>query len=605
MRRQRGQTAAELVGVLLLVGVIVTAIATAGVGGRIASAIDAAVCQIAGGDCHTAQAKPGDRDGDGISDADERRAGTDPDNADSDADGIPDRRELELGTDPASADSDGDGVPDRAEATSGGKLDPKSADSDGDGLSDGEEVALGTDPSSKDSDGFDTIGDGLTDAEEIELGTDPNHFDSDGDGNPDGYEVKRGDDPTEDERSLLTKAANALVLDDPVSLLLPSGPLAKALGKGFERFAVAAKGAIKALREAKTLEEAAAARRRILAIWRSQRREVPDGTPRPAATPPPAADPERQELLADLARKLKRRQISTEQRDPDPQARGGPGQGRGHARLDPRGHRRRDPPVRGQAQGRAAGDGQGARVRRGLRRVQRPALGPQAAHLGRGLGPDRFPEQPRAHGVQLARQPHPGRRQRLEALEGRLRQAHGRDRRPRLEEPVHLHTLSGMGVDYSGQDMMEANLARADLREARLVGTQLQSADLRRADLSGADLTGANLVKAQVDRATLRGAVLRDANLRRATFNTADLSGTDCTGAELGFTALYNTDLSGARLDGARFYAAGFHGTRLHGASVRDLVDLEHAYIESIDVGPPGAPEILEGDAARAWFTSA
>jgi hypothetical protein len=321
MRRdQRGQTAAELLGVLLLVATIVAAIVTSGAGGRIASGIDAIVCQIGGGDCDAAVARsqPGDRDGDGLPDADERRAGTDPASNDSDDDGIPDGREVELGTDPASADSDGDGIPDRQEATSGGKLDPTRADSDGDGLTDGEELALGTDPSSKDSDGFDTIGDGLTDAQEIELGTDPNSFDSDGDGNPDGYEVEHGDDPTEDQRSLLTKAADALVLDDPVSLLLPSGPLAKALGKGFERFAVAAKGAIKALREAKTLEEAAAARRELLALWRNRGRDVPEGTPRPAATPPPATDPVRQAQLQRLRAALERRKHHQElATDPD------------------------------------------------------------------------------------------------------------------------------------------------------------------------------------------------------------------------------------------------------------------------------------------------
>jgi hypothetical protein len=294
MRRdQRGQTAAELLGVLLVVAAIVAAVVATGVGQRIASEIHAVVCQIAGGACHVAPGgpKPGDLDGDGLSDADERRAGLDPANDDSDADGIPDGKEVELGTDPASADSDGDGVDDRREATSGGKLDPNSADSDGDSLTDGEELALGTNPSSKDSDGFDTIGDGLTDAQEIERGTDPNHYDSDGDGNPDGYEVERGDDPTEDERSILSKAADAFVLDDPVSLLLPSGPLAKALGKGFERFAIAAKGAIKALREAKTLKEAADARRRILAIWRDRNRHgappARNEPPRPARTPVP------------------------------------------------------------------------------------------------------------------------------------------------------------------------------------------------------------------------------------------------------------------------------------------------------------------------------
>jgi hypothetical protein len=304
LRDQRGQTAAEYLGALLLVASIVAALVVSGVPGRIAHHVQALVCEIGGGDCHVAAARASarDRDGDGISDADEREAGTDPMNVDSDGDGLTDGKEAELGTDPVSADSDGDGVPDAREVRSGGKLDATDADSDADGLTDGEELAIGTDPSSNDSDGFDTIGDGLTDAQEVELGSDPNDFDSDGDGNPDGYEVRRGEDPTEDQRSILSKGFDAFVLDDPISLLLPTGPVAKSLGKGFERFAVAMRGAYKALRGAKTLEEAARARRRILAIWRDRAKPKapPEEPPPPTGPPRPARTPVPDEPLAEL-----------------------------------------------------------------------------------------------------------------------------------------------------------------------------------------------------------------------------------------------------------------------------------------------------------------
>lgn len=63
-----------------------------------------------------------DRDGDGLSDADEAIHGTDPDDPDSDDDGLSDGDEVDLGTNP---------------------LDP---DTDGDGLTDSDEVFLGMDP---------------------------------------------------------------------------------------------------------------------------------------------------------------------------------------------------------------------------------------------------------------------------------------------------------------------------------------------------------------------------------------------------------------------------------------------------------------------------
>ncbi len=48
---ERGQTAAEYLGALLLVAVIVSAIAMAGAGTRVAAGIDQLVCRIAGADC--------------------------------------------------------------------------------------------------------------------------------------------------------------------------------------------------------------------------------------------------------------------------------------------------------------------------------------------------------------------------------------------------------------------------------------------------------------------------------------------------------------------------------------------------------------------------
>jgi hypothetical protein len=294
MSGQRGQTAAEYVGVLLVVSVIIAAVATTNAGTAIARQLDRLVCEIADGEqCEPRPpvGRPGDRDGDGVSDRDERRAGTDPASADTDADGIKDGEERRLGTDPLALDTDGDGIDDRREAASGGKLDPTKDDTDGDGLTDAEEVALGTDPSNADGDGeYGALNDGLTDAQEIELGTDPNAYDTDGDGNPDGYEVERGDDPTDDERSLITKGFETFVLDDPIGAIVTLG--AGKLASGATKvLAGRVRALTRALRGAKSVKEAAASRRRILAEIRDALRRPPKQTPA-----------QRQQRVDDLAR---------------------------------------------------------------------------------------------------------------------------------------------------------------------------------------------------------------------------------------------------------------------------------------------------------------
>lgn len=130
-----------------------------------------------------------DTDGDGLSDGDEVRFGSNPKKADTDNDGLRDGREADLGTDPLNPDTDGDGIKDGDEVSKGSdpldRSDPKRIDSDKDGLTDYEELFVhGTDPDKKDTDS-----DGVSDGQEIRLGTDPLRRDSDGDGISDGNEV--------------------------------------------------------------------------------------------------------------------------------------------------------------------------------------------------------------------------------------------------------------------------------------------------------------------------------------------------------------------------------------------------------------------------------
>jgi DNA/RNA non-specific endonuclease/Bacterial TSP3 repeat len=167
VRDERGQTAAEYMGVLLLVALIIGAIVGTGVAGAVADGVSRAVCTIAQQPCaddslrDPPSAGP-DADGDGLSDARERANGTDPSVVDSDGDGSPDSRELRDGSDPTAIDSDGDGLLDGDDPV------PTETDVDGDGLTDGEEVALGSDPRATDTDG-----DGVSDRDEFEQGTDP------------------------------------------------------------------------------------------------------------------------------------------------------------------------------------------------------------------------------------------------------------------------------------------------------------------------------------------------------------------------------------------------------------------------------------------------
>jgi outer membrane protein OmpA-like peptidoglycan-associated protein len=130
-----------------------------------------------------------DTDGDGLSDGDEiRKDKTNPLRTDTDSDGLSDGDEvLKYQTNPTKYDTDGDGLPDGEEVTKF-HTDPNKPDTDGDGLTDGDEVRrYHTDPLKVDTDG-----DGLTDSDEVKVyRTDPVNPDSDGDGLTDGEEVTK------------------------------------------------------------------------------------------------------------------------------------------------------------------------------------------------------------------------------------------------------------------------------------------------------------------------------------------------------------------------------------------------------------------------------
>ncbi len=136
----------------------------------------------------TGESGSADPDGDGLTNDEEKKLGTDPHKADTDGDGLSDGDEVNrYHTNPLSVDSDGDGLSDGDEVLKY-KTDPNNKDTDGDGLSDADEILkYKTDPNKADTDD-----DGLTDGEEvITYHTDPLKADTDGDGLKDGDEVHK------------------------------------------------------------------------------------------------------------------------------------------------------------------------------------------------------------------------------------------------------------------------------------------------------------------------------------------------------------------------------------------------------------------------------
>ncbi len=167
-----------------------------------------------------------DSDGDGLTDTEENRLGTNPYHDDSDNDGIKDKTELLSALDPLNPDTDGDQLTDGFEPTI--LTIPTNPDTDNDTISDGEEIASGTNPLLPDTDG-----DGLTDAQEKNLHTNPLLADTDGDGINDGTEITTGTNPLSNDTDLDSIAdgqdpqpLHNSIFDDPDRIGLPSALIA-------------------------------------------------------------------------------------------------------------------------------------------------------------------------------------------------------------------------------------------------------------------------------------------------------------------------------------------------------------------------------------------
>ena len=143
---------------------------------------------------------------------------------------------------------------------------------------------------------------------------------------------------------------------------------------------------------------------------------------------------------------------------------------------------------------------------------------------------------------------------------------HRAARTRRTAERTYLETR-----DFSGVNLIGADLSGIDLRGARLRGTLLESADLRGANLAGCDLTEAVLV----------GADLTDADLTDTRLHRANLSQAECAN-----THFDNASFNEAIVEHTHFSHAHLARTTWHSARLNDAVfidcDMREARLERI-----------------------
>jgi uncharacterized protein YjbI with pentapeptide repeats len=155
----------------------------------------------------------------------------------------------------------------------------------------------------------------------------------------------------------------------------------------------------------------------------------------------------------------------------------------------------------------------------------------------------------------------------------------------RLDKPLikpnlfsaNLHFQILHGANFSGVNLVGADLSETDLSDANLRGAILFGANLGEAILRGADLSGAELMKANLRGADLSGATLIETNLVLADLSKVDLQQANLRGANLSMTRLIEVKLSRATLSDCNVYGISVWGvTGLEKAEQSNLIITTH-----------------------------
>ena len=88
-----------------------------------------------------------------------------------------------------------------------------------------------------------------------------------------------------------------------------------------------------------------------------------------------------------------------------------------------------------------------------------------------------------------------------------------------------------MGVDFSGQDLTEANFSSATLNGCQFVGATLHSASFISVRAMGCNFDNADLTDAQFEGARFMASTFRDATIAGSDLEEASLMGCDLSGA--------------------------------------------------------------------------
>lgn len=187
---------------------------------------------------------------------------------------------------------------------------------------------------------------------------------------------------------------------------------------------------------------------------------------------------------------------------------------------------------------------------------------------------------------------------------------------------INMFDLHKKWVETIGDEGEQLKLDEVDLRvfdlsdvlleQSYLIDCTFDDLKLENVDLHSSLLASSTFINASLDQCDFYKSDLRYTDFSNCIIKNSRFSKGDCWEAAFNNACLVDcnlinvsfhlTDFRNARLENVDISVSTFKDTLLNGVTLKGIKGIEEAFFQSINIGTPEKPLLLEKEEARRWF---
>jgi len=187
---------------------------------------------------------------------------------------------------------------------------------------------------------------------------------------------------------------------------------------------------------------------------------------------------------------------------------------------------------------------------------------------------------------------------------------------------INMFALHKKWVETIGEEGEQLKLDEVDLRvfdlsdvlleQSYLIDCTFDDLKLENVDFHSSLLASSTFINASLDKCDFYKSDLRYTDFSNCIIRNSSFSKADCWEAAFNNACLVDcnlinvffhlTDFRNARLENVDISVSTFKDTLLNGITLKSIKGIEEAFFQSINIGTPEKPVLLEKEEARKWF---